>query len=402
MVVILNLNNYWPRDIADFEYVGEESLHVLKVQNSDDIQIEFYSYSKNFFEAANILISHALETTEIRKKDFWFFPIVYLYRQSLELLLKSIAFKYIIDIDDRKNFISRVRHNLKHAFEEIKVFVKDEGLDLSVREIEWLEKYLTDISSIDEQSDMFRYPFNINMKDYFTEQIHINLKALGVNMNNAYEILTDILNKEVKNIEFLVYPPILLINGGGYYEQSVIGWKFNKVNFYPYIEGYMESADYLCKIIKEKQNSDNLFLPMCYLYRNGIELALKRILIEDCQFDYDTALNILRKKKHSILGLWNSIKQEIQLNSNSQDDDNTLINVELYINQLHNIDITSDKFRYPVDKFFNLHFNVETKYDVVNVSTFFNELFSFLDAVDSMLSYINDIKAELEADMWDY
>ena len=49
---------------------------------------------------------------------------------------------------------------------------------------------------------------------------------------------------------------------------------------------------------------------MCYVYRNAIELALKRLIIEDSYIDEYSALKIAKKKKHSILGLWNSIKDE--------------------------------------------------------------------------------------------
>lgn len=61
-------------------------------------------------------------------------------------------------------------------------------------------------------------------------------------------------------------------------------------------------------MIRDKK--DNLFFPMCYVYRNAIELALKRLIIEDSYIDEYSALKIAKKKKHSILGLWNSIKDE--------------------------------------------------------------------------------------------
>ncbi len=101
------------------------------------------------------------------KKDFWLFGIVYLYRQSLELLLKSISFKYLTDLDDRKEFIGKVRHHLKDAYDEISIMVKKDGISLIERENKWLDKYLTDISKLDEQSDMFRYPFNFKMTRFF-------------------------------------------------------------------------------------------------------------------------------------------------------------------------------------------------------------------------------------------
>lgn len=40
----------------------------------------------------------------------------------------------------------------------------------------------------------------------------------------------------------------------------------------------------------------NLFMPMCYLYRNAVELGLKRLIIEDSHIDNSKALKIVRKK----------------------------------------------------------------------------------------------------------
>lgn len=386
----------WPRKKGNFKFLDKMNSPLIELKNSDVVEQEFYIYSKNFMSAANLLVNHVLKINENSKKDFWLFSITYLYRQSLELILKSIAFKYITMQNDREKFIGRVRHNLKDAYNEISVLIQAEDIKLKKSDWEWLEAFLSDISENDEQSDMFRYPFSIKMTAFFLEQTHINLKVLGANMNTAYKMLNIILHRpeEVDRTDLIKFEPSFLVSNGSYYEQAVI-WKNFKNNFYPYIQGYMESGNFLNEIIKDNRN-DYLFLPMCYMYRNGIELALKRILVEDCQFDYQTAANKMKNKKHSIEGLWNVIKSHIILRSDVPDDNSTIIDVELYIKQLHNLDITSDKFRYPIKKNLEFHFDKKVRFDVTNVSLCFNELFTFLDAVDSMLSHQNDILAEME------
>lgn len=37
-------------------------------------------------------------------------------------------------------------------------------------------------------------------------------------------------------------------------------------------------------------------MPMCYMYRNAVELGLKRIIIEDSHIERTKALKILRRK----------------------------------------------------------------------------------------------------------
>lgn len=392
----------WIRSSADFEAITETSTCIVRLKNTDDLQQEFYLYSFKFNLVANQLIDDTMSSRNNGKNDSWFFPIVFLYRHSLELLLKSIAFKYIIDKNDKITFVKTTGHNLKRIFDVITSQAMENSLDTSREEIRWLDDYLSDISDVDSQSDMFRYPFSNKMAAFFTKQTHVNLRALKKNMNTAYSILYDILNNSIKSV-YQGYAPILLLSGGDYYEQSVIGWKSSSCDFYPYIKGYMEAANYLGKSISENDSlKDELFLPMCYLYRNGIELSLKRILFEDCKLSYDKAFGIIRRKKYSILKVWNSIKNEIDRNSNAPKDDTTMEDVEIYVNQLHKIDMSSDKFRYPVDKNLVIHFKKEAKYDIKNIRLCFDELFTFLDCVDGMLANIRDIEAEIEQEMRSY
>ena len=80
--------------------------------------------------------------------------------------------------------------------------------------------------------------------------------------------------------------------GGNYYAQSVVGYKDNKEKFYPYTKAYLETANYLKDWMKKKVDSgenncdEYLFLPMCYLYRNCVELSLKTIWFEEIEEDF--------------------------------------------------------------------------------------------------------------------
>lgn len=381
----------WPRNNANFKETGDSS-YIIKLQNTKSIDEEFKLYSNYFLKAANNVTKYTLESNSNRSKDCWFFSIVYLYRQSLELLLKSIAFKYVQDHNDRIKLIKNVKHNLKDCFDEIYTYCKQNNLVLENNIFNWINDYLIDISTIDEQSDIFRYPFNIHMQEYFTEQTHINLKALAINMNTAYEILQQLYNEKISNNVQLLYKPNLIISYGEYWEMSVIGNKFSNgsFEFYPFIIGYMETGKYLCQLIEDDITKESLFLPMSYMYRNGIELALKRLIIDDCDLSIELAARKISRKKHSVQGLWNIINNYIIESDNVHDEDATLDYVANYISQIHNIDHTSSKFRYPVNKELDFHFSKTEKFCIKNFSLCFNELYSFLDAVDSMLTYYRE------------
>jgi hypothetical protein len=165
------------------------------------------------------------------------------------------------------------------------------------------------------------------------------------------------------------------------------------------VKAYTESADILHQYMsKREKTKDSLFIPMCYLYRNGIELAIKEILFEECSLDLPSAIKKIKEKKHSILGLWNSIKSEVVRHAGVSDDDAHILNIEKYIKQLHDFDGASDKFRYPTNKDLQMHYKKPKKFDVDNVAEFFEQLSYFLYGVCLMMSAQNETQTDMEAE----
>lgn len=394
----------WIRSDIDLFYIDKDSKNIITISNSGQLDRDFYLYAKNFFYAAEYVIHYLLEDAaerqDIAKLDLWYFAMIYLYRQSLELLLKAIIFQYTTDNMVRKSIVGIIRHDLKQALD--KIFELKPSIVSDNHNIQWLIKYLSDISRIDRESDMFRYPFGYNLKILFENQTHISLVATHDNMNKAYNIIKAIYNSgDYSNQIYEAYSPQLIIEGGSYYQQSVVGYSYAQHSFNPYYSSYEQVGNFLRDIIIT-HNKPNLFMPMCYSYRNAIELGLKRIIVEDSHIERTKALKIMQRKKHSILGLWNSISKEIKEYSNAPDDDTTIEDVEGYIQAFHNFDLTSDLFRYPCDKNMNSYFIENTKVDVNNISICFEELCNFLDAVDSMLLTIKDYESEMISYYSDY
>lgn len=52
----------------------------------------------------------------------------------------------------------------------------------------------------------------------------------------------------------------------------------------------------------------HLFFPMCYLYRNCVELSLKTIWFEETSEDFQIKCKLMLDKKHSIEGMWKKLK----------------------------------------------------------------------------------------------
>lgn len=401
----MSMENYkWVRSNMNLYHIAEDNKYIITVLNSGNLDVDFYNYARNFYDAAECVIHYLLEDAserqDIAKLDLWYFAMVYLYRQSLELMLKACIFQVVTDNPDRKDLVGKIRHDLKQSFD---MLIKVKNLKIEDNEnAKWLSEYLSDISRIDRESDMFRYPFGNNLKVLFERQTHISLIATHYNMSKAYSIIKGIYDTGcVPEKNYSSYQPQLIIEDGYYYQTSVVGYKFSKYSFYPYYSSYEEVGGFLKSMILDC-NKNNLFMPMCYLYRNAVELGLKRLIVEDSHIVYSKALKVIGKKKHSILGLWNSIVDEIKKYANAPDDDTTMDDSQRYIEVFHNFDKSSDLFRYPCNKNMEPYFIEEKKFDIENVSSCFEELCNFLDGVDSMLSEIKDYEAEMASYYYDY
>jgi HEPN domain-containing protein len=388
----------WIKRNANFEHVNlRETADVVSVQNSDQLVSEFYLYSENFHSSAEqiaeYLLTNAVASHDIAKLDTWFFAVVYLYRQSLELILKAILFKSITVSQARINAISDIGHDLSKCF----IYIKSEfAIDSEHTHLRWIEEFLHSITTVDEKSDMFRYPFNHQMKMFFAEQTHIDFYSVRQNLTTAYSILCDLFWNNTSNRSYELQTPRLIVNGGDYWGQVVIGYRFSQNQYYPYIKGYQEAAKFLRTAIQADAYRDKLFLSMCYLYRNAVELGLKRILVNNLKIPYQK----IKKKNHSLKGLWGEIRDncDIEKYANAPKGDTTLIDVDARINQLHIIDKDSTKFRYPVDKNLQFHFPRQKLFSISNVSNYFNELVEFFDGVNDILSEASEFENEMPSE----
>lgn len=396
--ISINYEDSWIHSNMDFYHI-EDGDTTVEILNTGALDKDFYKYSLNFQNAADKVIHYLIQDSDrISELDLWYFAIIYLYRQSLELILKACIFQIVTDLESRKSIISSIRHDLSQAFDkllELKSFAMNENA-------EWLKAFLSDIARIDKDSDMFRFPFSNKMKVLFNEQTHIDLCATKINMNRAFETIKSIfISGEFPVNVFNDFEPKLIIEGGNYYTQSVVGYKFSKGSFYPFVESYIKVADFI-KNYSLNNHDFELFLPMCYLYRNAIELGLKRIIFESSHIDYAKATRIMHKKKHSVLGLWNSIREEVIEYANAPDDDDTINNADKCIKKLHDIDTGSSLFRYPCNMNLEVYFKHRVFLSIENVSNYFEAIFNFFNAVNTMLSVAKEYEYDMLSEMGDY
>lgn len=245
------------------------------------------------------------------------------------------------------------------------------------------------------------------IKKIFDEQTHIDLIKFANKFEAAYEIIRKwYKNDSADAVEWRDALPVFIETGGYYYAQSVVGYKYKRADFYPYTKAYLETANYLKWYMKNETDSGNneykeqLFLPMCYLYRNCVELSLKTIWFEETSENFQTKCKLMLDYKHSIAGMWNRIKPYVLEYSNGTDNPEYIDIIEDYCMQVHTFDSDANKFRYPMSKNMQVYFSHNKRFDFMETGYFFEALNNILDGIDSALNYMNEVRAEMEAEYY--
>jgi len=145
----------------------------------------------------------------------------------------------------------------------------------------------------------------------------------------------------------------LFINSGNYYEFSHFGWGGNtETEFFGYMKGYKEAADNLIEnaiISQDISKIDTVIYPVCFLYRQYLELVMKIIYLSYSGDVRETKIKTLKDISHNLMKMWNKIKPYLEEETN-QEERNDIKVVEEYIRQFHKFDKSSFTFRYPITK----------------------------------------------------
>lgn len=413
------ISTIFPEKGKKIDAFDKRSKYIVKILAPTDLSETLFDYAECFFEAAHKITEFILyaDHPDIGKLDTYFFSIAFLYRHCMELGLKAIGFQYIHDKDERKNFVKDTRHNLSVILSAV---MEKAALLRPEEEMKWIRKYFADLSQKDRESDSFRYPFHIVwehddwglsgrfvIKKIFDEQTHIDLVRFANKFEAAYEIIKKWYNKDTEGaVEWKEVAPVFIETGGYYYAQSVVGYKYSRAEFYPYTKAYLETANYLKWYMQQKadfgefDDCKRLFLPMCYLYRNCVELSLKTIWFEETGEDFQTKCKCMLDNKHSIAGMWKKIKPYVVECVSGTSDVGYIGIIENYCMQVHSFDGDANKFRYPMSNSMQAYFSQNKRFDFIETGNFFEALNNILDGIDSQLNYINEVKAEMEAEYY--
>ena len=284
--------------------------------------------------------------------------------------------------------------------------------------------YFHNIAVFDKESDSFRYPYHIkmqknilNFKEYtvlrvFEKQTHIDLIGEAKKMSAAYEILAKLYDSIINvkpcfiSSKFRQCNSTFLNEGGGYYEQSVVGYEYNNRNFYSYCRGYLECANLLKQYLTDKYDKGAycpyLVYPMFYLYRNNIELQLKSMIFDCSELDIQERCAVVFENKHKILKLFAFIEDKILPFYSISKTDPFIVNSKRYCEILHRFDSDSGRFRYPVNKKCNPYQKNKQYYSFIEIGDFLESLCNAIDGIHSEIEQRAEFLSEMRVENSNY
>ncbi|HHT96569.1 MAG TPA: hypothetical protein GXZ90_01580 [Clostridiales bacterium] len=158
---------------------------------------EFYGYVEGYKEAGDILVENAIgaDLADNKIRDTLIFPILFSYRQFLELRVKMNYIKFSLeDNSSKKEFINKTSHDLKRAWDDyVKPLVlEDAKLINMMDEINQLQSYIYEFNDLDPDGFRFRYPINKKLDSLNKDWEYLDLVNLKHRMNEMYDLMEDI------------------------------------------------------------------------------------------------------------------------------------------------------------------------------------------------------------------
>jgi hypothetical protein len=144
-----------------------------------DIHVQFSGYILGYKNAADLLVRRMNRVKDISYSDTIVYPVIFLYRQYLELQIKYI-FCYFVEkpINEKEKILNKYGHDLLKMWREIKDTLLEDVSDSEKEDIENVEKYIDQYNEFDKTSFKYRYPIDKNVNPVNQKTIRINLNHL--------------------------------------------------------------------------------------------------------------------------------------------------------------------------------------------------------------------------------
>jgi hypothetical protein len=161
-----------------------------------------------------------------------------------------------------------------------------------------------------------------------------------------------------------------------WFNNAQIGWSPMPIDLYA--SGYKDAGDLLSEALQDRRGSlDSVVYPLVFMYRQGIELKLKSLLPLARRLGGRDAK---KDHQHQLLPMWKELRallEEFGPSTGTHD----LVEVESFIEQLHEVDSGSFAFRYPTDRKGEVSLPSITHIDVRHLTEIMASIFMLFDGI---------------------
>lgn len=177
--------------------------------SSNFFNYKYYEYEIAYKKAADLLIDKAISDGSLFLCVSTY-PIMFLYRQFIELYIKDILSRFDPEFNGVKS--PYCKHNIYNLWEKLLEIVK-EHLNYFPQEVEntqftdiliSTDNYMAEIANFDRDSMAFRYPDDkTHTKMFFQNEIPVDLVNLKCRIDELANILF-LIEETFENIEILI------------------------------------------------------------------------------------------------------------------------------------------------------------------------------------------------------
>lgn len=190
--ITLDMNMPWPQKNAKLFIHDGTPEHFSRIGWGDASQ-QYVLYMTGYKNAADTLIDHVLALKNVERLDTFIFPILFLYRQFIELELKWVFLVHSpADIPAKKAFIQEMKHDLCKLWSRIKPILLEEATPEERQDVDTVEDYVMQFDRLDKSSSSFRYPITMKLDQVLNDEQQINLPNLRQRMNELYHFFSGV------------------------------------------------------------------------------------------------------------------------------------------------------------------------------------------------------------------
>jgi predicted nucleotidyltransferase len=171
----------WPED-GDQLFLSNDPMEDAWIHPSS---INFVVYADSYKRAADHLVKEAIR--KHKEQDSLIYPILFLYRQHIELQMKYIIRTWY---RRRKNEAPNyMHHNLERLWQGCREIIEEAWPSGDSDDVDIVEEVIHELAEADPGSFTFRYPIDTNDEPVIEEETFIDLRNLYVVMEKTSHFL---------------------------------------------------------------------------------------------------------------------------------------------------------------------------------------------------------------------